>query len=511
MLNKMSSIVFKPARLVLRRGGVSGPTWVMCCCIIASLCVSTFYQGPMANWIGAGFCLLSLYVLLALMIDSKRWQVQQLKFLESVDANVWRVNASQGIQASMHQMSNVLAVRINSIEHSVSENAEAVYAGAKVINLQSKRLSASAEEIASMLEEIASGIEEFAGTIELGTNNCKEAQSRAAVVSESAKTGAVSIGELVFALRESVDQSRHLSEVIALIEEIANQTGMLALNASIEAARAGEQGKGFAMVASEIRELSHRSSEVSRTVKLHLSKARQDMFEAVKVAGKAEADVRQVVSHVDQVEVTIRDIAMASTEQQAGISQIKITVEQMASLTQQNAALVDTTAHAAADLEQIALKLDSGAHGDGAKRLNNRESSVELAHKAAEHIRHVGMEQAQKDFLNSAGAFWDRNLFVVITDEHGNTHFHAATPKLKGKSAFIVIMPESIPTFMHAAQEALTKGSAWCEYTVINPFDKTISRKQNYFTVVPGERKLISVGFYASLGASSASPLAALA
>ena len=499
MLNKISVALFLPAQFILKRGGTSGPIWTMCCLIIASLCASASYDKSWAVSISTALAVFSLYVLCALMMDSKRWLKQQIKFLESVDANVWRVNASDGVQSSMHQMSNVLAVRINSIEHSVSENAEAVYSGAKVINIQTKRLSGSAEEIASMLEEIASGIEQFAGTIELGSNNCKEAQSRAALVSESAKTGAVSIGELVYALRESVDQSRHLSDVIALIEEIANQTGMLALNASIEAARAGDQGKGFAMVASEIRELSHRSSEVSRTVKHHLSKARQDMYDAVDVAGKAENDVKQVVTHVDQVTVTIRDIAITSTEQQGGISQIKITIEQMASLTQQNAALVDTTVRAAADLEQIALKLDSGAQGDGIKRLNNRDSSVLLANKAAEHIRQVGIRQAETDFLDSAGPFWDRNLFVVITDDHGNTYFHAATPQLKGKSAFTVIMPESIPKFMSAAQEAFTNGSAWCEYNVVNPFDKTISRKQSYFAVVPGERKLISVGFYAAL------------
>ena len=255
--------------------------------------------------------------------------------------------------------------------------------------------------------------------------------------------------------------------------------------------------RSFAMVAAEIRELSHRSSEVSRTVKVHLSKARQDMYEAARIASQAEADVIQVVAHVDEVVVTIRDIAAASNEQQSGISQIKITVEQMASLTQQNAGSVDAAAQAASELEQIALKLDAGAHGGGVHRISNRDSSVQLANKAVEHIRMVGMHQAEKDFLDSAGAFWDRNLFVVITDDHGNTFFHAATPNLKGKSAFTVIMPESIPTFRQAAKDAFANGSAWCEYAVVNPFDKTISRKQNYFVVVPGERKLISVGFYA--------------
>lgn len=498
MLNMLSITLFKPTQWLLRSGSIAKPIWVISILIVASLVFSMFAHIPLCDGLSTGCTVLSLYLVLAMAIDSKRGLNLQVKLLESIDANVWRVESTQLARSSIHRLTNLLAVRVNSIEHTVSENAEAVYAGAKVINLQSKRLSTSAEEIASMLEEIASGMEEFAATIELGSNNCKEAQIKASAVGESAKTGAVNIGELVFALRESVEQSRHLSEVIGLIEDIANQTGMLALNASIEAARAGDQGKGFAMVAAEIRELSHRSSEVSRTVKVQLSKARQDMYEAARIASQAESDIKQVVSHVDQVVVTIRDIATASNEQQSGISQIKITVEQMASLTQQNAGSVDTAAQAASELEQIALKLDAGAHGGGVHRISNRDSSVQLANKAAEHIQMVGMQQAEKDFLDSAGPFWDRNLFVVITDDHGNTYFHAATPNLKGKSAFTVIMPDSIPTFRQAAKDAFNNGSAWCEYAVINPFDKTISRKQNYFVVVPGERKLISVGFYAA-------------
>ena len=497
MLNTLSNTIFKPTDWLLKSGSVSKPIWVICFLIVTGLVFSTFAQIPFYSWLSTACGVISLYFVLALAVDAKRGLDLQIKSLESIDANVWRVEATQLTRSSTHRLTNLLSVRVNTIEHTVSENAEAVCAGAKVINLQSKRLSTSAEEIASMLEEIASGMEQFAAAIELGSSNCKEAQIKATGVGESAKAGAVNIGELVFALRESVEQSRHLSEVIGLIEDIANQTGMLALNASIEAARAGDQGKGFAMVAAEIRELSHRSSEVSRTVKVHLSKARQDMYEAARIASQAEADVIQVVAHVDDVVVTIRDIATASNEQQSGISQIKITVEQMASLTQQNAGSVDAAAQAASELEQIALKLDASAHGGGVHRISNRDSSVQLANKAAEHIRMVGMQQAEKDFANSAGAFWDRNLFVVITDDHGNTFFHAATPNLKGKSAFTVIMPESIPTFRQAAKDAFANGSAWCEYVVINPFDKTISRKQNYFVVVPGERKLISVGFYA--------------
>ena len=498
MLNILSKTIFKPVQWLLKSGSASKLIWVISLLIAANLGFSISTQNPSFGWLSTASTVLTLYFVLALAVHWQHGLNAQFKLLESIEANVWRVESTEQARSTVHRLTSVLSTRVNSIEHTVAENSEAVYAGAKVINMQTKRLSTSAEEIASMLEEIASGMEEFAATIELGSNNCKEAQIKAGAVGESAKVGAVNIGELVFALRETIEQSRHLSEVIGLIEDIANQTGMLALNASIEAARAGDQGKGFAMVAAEIRELSYRSSEVSRTVKIHLSKARQDMYEAARIASKAESDIKQVVNFVDHVVDTMRDIAAASNEQQSAVSQIKVTVEQMASLTQLNAASVDAAAQAASELEQIALKLDMGSHDGGVNRTSNRDACTQLAKKAAQHIRSVGAQQAEKDFLDSSGAFWDRNLFIVITDDHGNTYFHAATPSLKGKSAFTVIMPESIPTFRQAAQDAFRDGSSWCEYCVINPFDNTVSRKQNYFLVVPGERKLISVGIYAA-------------
>jgi methyl-accepting chemotaxis protein len=249
-------------------------------------------------------------------------------------------------------------LRLNSI---VGESSNELLQNANAISQHTAKLASNAEEIASMLEETASGMEQFAATIEVGAANSRSAQDRANEVSETAQCGAVNVGELIHALRLSVAHSRRLSDIVAVIEEIASQTGMLALNAGIEAARAGDQGKGFATVAAEIRELSYRSTDSSRDVKTLISSARSGLFQSVELAAKVEADILSIVKRVVEVNQSIADIAHAGVEQQAGISQIKMTVEHMATLTQQNAAGVDATARAAIELEELAFALTTAA------------------------------------------------------------------------------------------------------------------------------------------------------
>jgi methyl-accepting chemotaxis protein len=384
-------------------------------------------------------------------------------------------------------------IRLNAI---VSQSSQDLFQNAKSISQHTSKLAENAEEIASMLEETASGMEQFAATIEIGAANSRSAQERANEVTESAKAGAVNIGELIHALRLSVEHSRRLSDIVAVIEEIANQTGMLALNAGIEAARAGEQGKGFATVAAEIRELSYRSSESSRDVKTLIGSARTGLFQSVDLAAKVETDILAIVKRIVEVNQSIADIAHAGVEQQAGISQIKTTIEHMASLTQQNAAGVDSTARAAGEIESLAFELDKAAETISVRVENGRIDVEQLAHRARDHIVKVGLDQAMNDFTNTSGVFWFKDLFVVLTDPEGVTHFHAAQPALKGTSAFTLVRPESVHSFKHAAHRAVKEGHCWVDYLVTNPFTGKLSRKENFFLSIPQSNQLIAVGYY---------------
>jgi methyl-accepting chemotaxis protein len=320
------------------------------------------FAGPSyGDGVAFGLYAAALYFISAIL---RRFKLNDLR-LEAMAASAARGNWQFGVTEHGVIWSDLLAIRLGqamlNMNAIVKKSSQDLFQNAKSISGHTAKLANNAEEIASMLEETASGMEQFAATIEIGATNSRAAQDRAFQVEEAACEGSVNVGELIHALRLSVEHSRRLSDIVAVIEDIANQTGMLALNAGIEAARAGDQGKGFATVAAEIRELSYRSSESSRDVKILISSARSGLFQSVELAAKVEADIQAIVKHVKDVNQSIADIAHAGVEQQGGISQIKMTVEHMAALTQQNAAGVDTTARAAVEIESLTYELDKAA------------------------------------------------------------------------------------------------------------------------------------------------------
>jgi methyl-accepting chemotaxis protein len=153
------------------------------------------------------------------------------------------------------------------------------------------------------------------------------------------------------------ESSRQISDIIGVIDSIAFQTNILALNAAVEAARAGEQGRGFAVVAGEERNLAQRSGEAAREIKtlFHASVDRVD--QGSQLVEQAGSTMEAIVTAVRRVSDIVDDISGASREQSVGVGQVSEAVMQMDQTTQQNAALVEQSAAAAASLRQQAGQL----------------------------------------------------------------------------------------------------------------------------------------------------------
>ena len=139
------------------------------------------------------------------------------------------------------------------------------------------------------------------------------------------------------------DASRQIEQIIEVIDDIAFQTNLLALNAGIEAARAGDAGKGFAVVAQEVRELAQRSADAAREIKGLINKSTQEVSNGARLVQETGAVLASISQQIVTVSHHVDMMATASRDQATALNEVNGSVNQMDQMTQQNAAMVETT------------------------------------------------------------------------------------------------------------------------------------------------------------------------
>ena len=239
----------------------------------------------------------------------------------------------------------------------VRQGSDSVSMASSEIAHGNQDLSSRTESQASALQQTAASMEELSSTVKQNADNARQANQLAQSASSVAAQGGEVVQQVVQTMQGISESSRKIADIINVIDGIAFQTNILALNAAVEAARAGEQGKGFAVVAGEVRNLASRSAEAAKEIKTLINDSVGRVELGTRQVDEAGSRMQEIVASIRRVNDIMGEISAASAEQSAGVSQVGDAVTQMDQATQQNAALVEEMAAAAASLRGQAHEL----------------------------------------------------------------------------------------------------------------------------------------------------------
>jgi methyl-accepting chemotaxis protein len=241
----------------------------------------------------------------------------------------------------------------------VQSGIEAMKNATREIAQGNDDLSRRTEQQASNLDTTTQSMAKMATAIELSAGHARRAESLVESASAVAARGGDVVGEVVQRMSEIQSSSRKIAEIIGVIDGIAFQTNILALNAAVEAARAGEQGRGFAVVAGEVRNLAQRSALAAREIKDLISNSVEKVEAGSHLVNDAGQTMTEIVRQVREVTDLISEITAATQVQSTDAVAVNRAVEQLDTMTQQNAALAEQSAAAAQSLRQHAENLAS--------------------------------------------------------------------------------------------------------------------------------------------------------
>jgi len=272
----------------------------------------------------------------------------------------------------------------------IESNSTQVASAANQLQSTAEQIATGAEEVAAQAGTVATAGEEMSATSSDIARNCQMAAEGAKLASQTAQTGSEVVAKTVTVMGEIAEKvqeaaktidslgvrSDQIGEIIGTIEEIADQTNLLALNAAIEAARAGEQGRGFAVVADEVRALAERTTRATKEIGEMIKAIQRETKGAVAAMEKGVEQVefgtieasrsgealKEILQQINDVAMQVSQIATAAEEQTATTGEIANNMQQITAVVLETSQGAHESATAATQLSGNAEELQRLVH-----------------------------------------------------------------------------------------------------------------------------------------------------
>lgn len=276
---------------------------------------------------------------------------QSVAFAEEISKGNLTAKLDIKQQDEIGQLANSLRTMSSNLDNIV----ETIISGVENLSTTTHQMSRTSETLSQGASEQASSVEEISASLEEMTSGMIQISSNSAEAEKNAVTTENSMKEVVKNAEKLEKLTIEISSKTKIINDIANETNILSLNAAVEAARAGEQGRGFAVVASEVRKLAELSSKASMEIE-------QIVEELNNTSIEASNSLKSVLPQIDNNLKMVKGIAAASIEQSNGTSYISNAIQTISQMTQQNSAESEELASASEEMANQAEQLSKIAH-----------------------------------------------------------------------------------------------------------------------------------------------------